>query len=501
MAIFHSHLKVITRGKGKSAVAAAAYQAGEIIKNEHDGVVHDYTRKGGVVHAEILLPGHAPAEYKDRAILWNAVEKVEKSSDAQLARSIDIALPVELTREQNITLVRRYVGETFVNAGMCADLCVHDKGDGNPHAHIMLTMRPITENGRWGGKQKKEYILDDNGGKIYDPAKRQYKCRSIPSTNWNNRGNADKWRKAWEDVTNAELERLGFDSRIDRRTYAEQGIEQKPTVHMGVAAMQMERRGIRTERGDINRAVENTNKEIRQLRARINKLEKNLADLTETAKQTTAYDVIFEIMSPNYHSAVARLKNAAAIYNFCHENDINTVRDLDRVVRRLQSDLHAVGEDMKKTSRRIDTLEKHLEHSYNYRDYRKYNARYEKLYAEDETARKETGLFAKSRAQKALDAANDYYESHRMELTLCNAAEKYLRDVLQERFDPKKLPPIKAWEKELADKTVERQGQYRKYSRIKDNTTSADKIQRAVRDAQRDDDKVQMRQKSRGVER
>ena len=169
MAIFHSHIKIITRGKGKSAVAAAAYRAGERIKNEYDGITSDYTRKRGIVYTEILLPEHAPTEYLNRAVLWNAVEKIEKADNSQLARELDIALPAEFTRQQNIALAREYVKNTFVSAGMCADLCVHDKDDGNPHMHIILTMRPINENGKWDGKQKKEYILDNDGNKIYDP--------------------------------------------------------------------------------------------------------------------------------------------------------------------------------------------------------------------------------------------------------------------------------------------------------------------------------------------
>ena len=143
MAIYHCSIKIISRGKGKSAVAAAAYRSGENLTNEYDGITHDYTRKGGVVYTEILLPDHAPAEYADRAVLWNAVEKIEKAKNAQLAREIEIALPHELTREQGISLVREYVKEQFVNAGMCADIAIHDKEDGNSHAHVMLTIRPI----------------------------------------------------------------------------------------------------------------------------------------------------------------------------------------------------------------------------------------------------------------------------------------------------------------------------------------------------------------------
>ena len=134
---------------------AAAYRAGETITNVYDGITHDYTRKGGIVHTEILLPDNAPAEYADRAILWNAVEKIEKAKNSQLAREIEIALPVELTREQSVSLVREYVNQHFVKAGMCSDFAIHDTGSGNPHAHIMLTMRPFEQSGGlWNCKRQ-----------------------------------------------------------------------------------------------------------------------------------------------------------------------------------------------------------------------------------------------------------------------------------------------------------------------------------------------------------
>lgn len=247
MAIYHCSIKIISRGKGKSAVAAAAYRSGENLTNEYDGITHDYTRKGGVVHTEILLPDNAPAEYADRAVLWNAVEKIEKAKNAQLAREIEIALPKELTREQGISLVREYVKEQFVNAGMCADIAIHDKEDGNPHAHVMLTIRPIEQDGTWGAKQKKEYVLDRDGNKIYDPKKRSYKCKSIPATDWNDQTKAEEWRSAWAEICNRALEQNGHTERIDHRSYARQGIDRIPTVHLGIAAFQMEKRGIITK--------------------------------------------------------------------------------------------------------------------------------------------------------------------------------------------------------------------------------------------------------------
>ena len=162
MAIYHLSIKIVSRGKGKSAVAASAYRSGEKIKNEYDGVVHDFTRKGGIAHTEILLPQNAPEEFSNRSVLWNSVEKIEKSKNSQLAREIEIALPKELSREKQINLVREYVKENFVKVGMCADIALHDKNDGNPHAHILLTMRPLNEDKTWGAKSKKEYILDEN---------------------------------------------------------------------------------------------------------------------------------------------------------------------------------------------------------------------------------------------------------------------------------------------------------------------------------------------------
>lgn len=276
MAIYHCSIKIISRGKGKSAIAAAAYRAGEKITNEYDGITHDYTRKGGIVHTEILLPEHAPKEYAERNILWNAVEKIEKAKNSQLAREIELALPVELSREQNISLVREYVKNNFVDSGMCADICIHDINGKNPHAHIMLTLRPFNEDKIWGDKQRKEYTLDKNGDKIYDPKKRQYKCKSVPTTDWNEQTKAEEWRAAWAQSVNTVLEQQDISERVDHRSYQRQGIEQIPTVHMGVAATQMEKKGIETERGNQNRFIFGINQKLRYLWAQIVQLKDKL---------------------------------------------------------------------------------------------------------------------------------------------------------------------------------------------------------------------------------
>ena len=137
IAIYHWNVGIVSRGKGKSAVAAAAYRSGEKLTNEWDGMTHDYTRKGGVVHTEIMLPPHAPPSFSDRSTLWNSVELYEKAGNAQLAREIDAALPIELSREEQIRLVREYCSSQFVSKGMCTDFALHDTDSGNPHCHII----------------------------------------------------------------------------------------------------------------------------------------------------------------------------------------------------------------------------------------------------------------------------------------------------------------------------------------------------------------------------
>ena len=284
MAIFHLSVKIISRGKGKSAVAAAAYRSGEKITSDYDGITHDYTRKRGVVMTEILLPRNAPIRFYNPSRLWNAVEKIEKAKNAQLAREIEVSIPKELKFREGYNLVNEFCNRNFVDKGMIADICFHDKGDGNSHAHIMLTVRPFNEDRSWGSKQKKVYILDENGEKIYDKKKRQYKCKSVPTTDWNDRGNAPKWRKSWAELCNAYLEKSGHDERIDHRSYERQGFEILPTKHLGPAASQMEKRNIKTDRGETNRHIKMVNKMIRFCNEEILKLKEEAKQLVQSVK-------------------------------------------------------------------------------------------------------------------------------------------------------------------------------------------------------------------------
>lgn len=214
---------------------------------------------------------HAPPEFSDRSILWNSVEQIETSRNSQLAREVEAALPVELTREQQLALVCEYVKDNFVSAGMCADFAIHDKGTGNPHVHILLTIRPLDDNGGWGAKCRKVYDLDKNGQRIPD-GKGGYKNHREDITDWNDKGNAERWRAAWAAYANKALESAGRPERIDHRSYKRQGIDKIPSVHLGVAATQMEKRGIPTRKGDLNRQIAADNKLLKETKARITRL-------------------------------------------------------------------------------------------------------------------------------------------------------------------------------------------------------------------------------------
>lgn len=468
MAIYHCSIKVISRGKGKSAVAAAAYRAGEKITNEFDGETHDYTRKSGVVHTEILLPDHAPAAFSDRAVLWNAVEKIEKAKNAQLAREIEIALPRELTREQGISLVREYVKRHFVAAGMCADFAIHDTGGGNPHAHIMLTMRPFDEGSAWGAKQKKEYILDRDGDKIYDRKKRQYKCKSVPTTDWNEQTKAEEWRAAWAQLCNQCLEQNGHAERIDHRSYEGQGIDQIPTVHLGVAASAMEKRGIRTERGDLNREIEVTNQKLRQLKARISKLQKWLKEEQENTEPPTLADYIQGILTrkaqagkSDVSQSLYNLKDAANMLNFLTVNGIQDMAGIDEKFKSMLGAQMDIREKLKPIERRLDTLKKHIE---------------------------QADIYFRYKGEKKLTEADEI---------MFTAAKNYLKGVM----NGKTTIPTKAWKTEYAKLTAERKTLNGRYLELKEEVKEAEKIRKSVYSILRQEQREHAPRKAQGMER
>jgi len=477
LAIYHLSIKIISRGKGRSAVAAAAYRAAEIIQSEYNGVTHDYTRKGGVVHTEILLPKYASEEYSNRAVLWNAVEMAERNSNAQLAREIEISLPMELTREQNISLAREYVQRNFVDKGMCADVCIHDKGDGNPHAHIMLTLRPFNEDGTWAAKSKKEYILDDNSERITLKSG-VFKTRKICTVDWNERDRAEEWRAAWADTVNQYLEQNNIAERIDHRSYERQGVEQIPTVHMGVTASQMEKRGIATKRGKMNREIADMNRELRQIKARIKKVKTWLyaQPLSNPPTMVSVMSNITDAQNLNTRwKKISNLKTQAHVLIFLQHNHISDMVQLVGRVTQISEDLQTVSEKIKKVDRRMNTLKQHLTQCENLKQHRAVYKKY------------------KSLDPKKSDA---FYDKHFQEIRLYESAKKYLDAVLNGRKDI----PVKVWRSEQTKLTAERFSLCEDYYRLKDETRSVELLRKGAENIMRQEQREQRPRRAQNVE-
>ena len=316
MAIYHLEAKVVSRGAGRSAVAASAYLSCSRLYNDYDGIQHDYTKKQGLVWQEVFLPEYAPQEWQDREKLWNAVEEVETAKDSRLAREFVVALPIELNRENQIELLQEFIREQFVSDGMCADAAIHDTDGHNPHAHILLTVRPLDERGKWQYKTEKEYLCMKNGEergftaaefrtaqsggwekqypykvgkkKVYmtpsaadaqglvradkHPKSTRYGRQNPISERWNSEEQLVEWRKEWADVTNRYLERAGREERIDHRSNAARGLDEIPTIHEGVAAQALERKGIISDRCEINRQIKADSALLRELKAEVKKL-------------------------------------------------------------------------------------------------------------------------------------------------------------------------------------------------------------------------------------
>ncbi|MCL2820425.1 MAG: MobA/MobL family protein [Oscillospiraceae bacterium] len=354
-------IKIISRGNGASAVCKAAYRAGEILESQYDGRKHDYSKKYGVIHKEILLPENAPQEYINREFLWNAVEYIEKQSNAQLAREIEISLPVELTSKQNIALARKFVYDTFVKDGMCADICIHDTGAGNPHAHIMLTMRPIDEDGNWGAKAKKEYVFDKYDKKVM-LSNGTFKTRKINLIDWNDKDKAEYWRKLWAEYQNKALKHYGHDVSVNHRSYQRQGIEQIPAVHLGYS-YHLEHRGIQTEQGDRNRQISQWNRELRMIKGRIKKLKTWLYE-QPIEDAPTMSDVLKSVTANNRLKSKAQklqdIKTLGNVINFCKEHDINSIESFADRVSDMQEEQYDIAKAIKEKDRKIKTLDTHL---------------------------------------------------------------------------------------------------------------------------------------------
>ena len=300
MAIYHMEAKVVSRGSGRSAVAASAYMSCSRMYNDYDGIQHDYTRKHGLIYQEVMLPPMAPPDWKDREQLWNAVEAAEKTKDSRLAREFVVALPIELDTDSNISLLRDFIQKNFVDLGMCADFAIHDTDGHNPHAHILLTVRPLNENGTWQYKTKKEYLcIKDGKEKGFTAAE----FKEAQKEGWEKQYRYQAGKKEIYLTPSAALEK-GYErvdkhpkstrygrqnqihASIDHRSFADQGITEQPTIHEGYIAQNMEKKGMISDRCEINRQIRADNKMLRELKAQVAKLaqavERSIPVIAET---------------------------------------------------------------------------------------------------------------------------------------------------------------------------------------------------------------------------
>ena len=437
----HNEITIVQRSQRQSAVAAAAYQSGEKLFCEYDQQVKHYPEKRGIVHNEILLPANAPPEYADRNTLWNAAEAVEKQWNSQLARRIVLAIPREIPPEQHADLIRDYCREFFVSKGMIADFAIHDKGDGNPHAHILLTMRAMDETGKWLPKSRKVYDLDENGERIRLPSG-NWKSHKEDTVDWNNQKYGEIWRQGWAAVANRYLEANDRPERLDLRSYERQGLDKIPTVHMGPAVSQMEKRGIQTNIGNLNRDITAANRLMQSIRQMVRHLKGWIADLKE--KKAALLEALQEAKEPTLPELLGKyldlrreertgwtskgqLKGTVNDFNkvmdairYLREKELSTVESLDAYLDTVSEQAVFIRAEMKPKEKRMKEIDTLLSHIANFEANKPVHAKYAAI------------RWKKPKEKFAAD--------HKEELDAYNAALRYFKVHLDgAKYSTKKL--------------------------------------------------------------
>ena len=437
----HFDVKVIQRSKRQSAVASAAYQSGERLFSEYDQKQKYYSHKSEIVHTEIMLPPHAPPEYADRNTLWNAAEAIEKQWNSQLARRFVLAIPRELPPEQYADLIRDYCREFFVSKGMIADFAIHDKGDGNPHAHILLTMRAMDEQGKWLPKSRKVYDLDENGERIR-LASGNWKSHKEDTVDWNDQKYAEIWRQGWADIANRYLEAIGSPERLDLRSYARQGIDKIPTVHMGPAVSQLEKKGIQTNIGNLNRDIKVANSLMQSIRQMVRSLKGWLSGLKEKkaallealeqAKEPTIPELLSRYLDMRSEertgwTSKGKLKGTVGDFNkvmealdFLRQKEISTVESLDAYLDEASAQAVSIREEIRPMEKRVKEIDRLLFHIGNFEANKPVHAKYAAI------------RWKKPKEKFAAD--------HKEELDAYNAALRYFKVHLDgAKYSTKKL--------------------------------------------------------------
>lgn len=376
----HYDIKIVQRSKRQSAVAAAAYQSGDRLFSEYDQRQKYYSGKKEVVHSEILLPDNAPPEYADRNTLWNAVEAVECQWNSQLARRVIMALPRELSRDEQVQLMREYCQSQFVAKGMIADFAIHDKGDGNPHAHVLLTLRPMDERGKWLPKCHKEYVLDENGQRI-KMKNGEWKSRRVNTVDWNEQKYGEIWRHEWEVTQNRFLEAAGRPERVDLRSFERQDNPHAPQIHLGPSASAMERRGVKTNLGNLNRDIVAANRLFDSIRRVIRDLKNWLSEISEEMKEQSVQEpeeqnlaeVLSAYMSLRHEgrsdwsragqtkAKVNDLKKMSVAVIFLQSHDITTVQKLGAHLDEARATANGLRNKIRSNDKRSSTIDAIIE--------------------------------------------------------------------------------------------------------------------------------------------
>ena len=444
MPVPHLEIRIVQRSKGSSAVAGAAYQAGEKLFSEYDQKSKDHRRKQPeVLYTEIMFPANAPPEYADRATLWNAVEEVEKQWNSQLARRFILALPREIPTEMYPQMMQEYCREHFVSKGMCCDFAIHDPAPPghNPHCHIMLTMRAIDENGKWLPKSRKVYDLDENGERIKLPSGR-WKSHKEDTVDWNDQKYAEIWRQGWADTANRYLEAIGSPERLDLRSYARQGIDKIPTVHMGPAVSQLEKKGIQTNIGNLNRDIKAANSLMQSIRQMVRSLKGWLSGLKEKkaallealeqAKEPTIPELLSRYLDKRSEertgwTSKGKLKGTVGDFNkvmealdFLRQKEISTVESLDAYLDEASAQAVSIREEIRPMEKRVKEIDRLLFHIGNFEANKPVHAKYAAI------------RWKKPKEKFAAD--------HKEELDAYNAALRYFKVHLDgAKYSTKKL--------------------------------------------------------------
>ena len=371
--------KIISRGKGQSCMASCAYYSGEKKYSEYECCwKYPHSSSSRVKWVEVVLPPNAPRAYADPQTLWNAVDAAETSVNAQTARSMLFALPRELTDEQNLALVRDFCQKEFVDKGMICNFFYHDKGDGNPHVHIMLTLRAMDENGKWLPKSKNVYAFDENGNRIRAP-NGSWKRVKVDTVDWNERRYGEIWRQDWAAAQNAALKAAGRAERVDMRSLERQGVEDRlPQKHLGPTASALERKGVSSERGDENRKIISVNKMLASLQKTVRGIGAWLDDLQKAVSRQQIIespddyplsDVITAYLDMRKEGretwnryaqekgAVHDLKDGFKAVSFLSNHELYTVGQLGRYIAETKQEFFKIKAESTAKERRIRDID------------------------------------------------------------------------------------------------------------------------------------------------